>query len=174
MSKRNPWQIQCLQLLEASLQNLKLNKMTIDIRKATKKDLPAIHALVRELAVFEESESAFVATIEEYEEDFAAGIFESQVAEVEGEVVGMTLYYMTFSTWKGKMLYLEDFVIKKGFRRLGIGQHLFDAFLETAREKGCKLTKWQVLDWNETALKFYEKNNAVIEKDWWNGKIIFQ
>jgi len=86
----------------------------------------------------------------------------------------MTLYYMTFSTWKGKMLYLEDFVIKKGFRRLGIGQLLFDAFLETAREKGCKLTKWQVLDWNETALKFYEKNNAIIEKDWWNGKIIFQ
>jgi len=151
----------------------KSDKMTINIRKATKKDLPAIHALVRELAVFEESEAAFVASIEEYARDFEEGIFESQVAEAGGEVVGMTLYYMTFSTWKGKMLYLEDFVVKEGFRELGIGQLLFDAFLKTAREKDCKLAKWQVLDWNETALKFYKKNKAIVEKDWWNVKIIF-
>jgi len=85
----------------------------------------------------------------------------------------MALYYMTYSTWKGRMLYLEDFVVQEAFRKAGIGQQLFDGFLQEANNKGCKLVKWQVLDWNVPAIKFYEKNKAIIEKEWWNGKILF-
>lgn len=148
--------------------------MNIHIRKAEKRDIPAIHALVRELAVYEKAEEQFVASIEEYERDFEAGVYRALVAESDGKVVGMALSYMAYSTWKGKMLFLEDFVINEAYRRYGIGQLLFDAFLEEARREGCRLVKWQVLDWNKPAIKFYEKNKAMIEKDWWNGKIFLR
>lgn len=148
--------------------------MTATIRKATLTDIPAIHDLVRELAVYEKAEEEFIASLDEYERDFQDNIFRCQVAEVDGQVVGMVLYYMTYSTWKGRMLYLEDFVVQEAFRQKGIGQQLFDAFLEDARREGCRLVKWQVLDWNEPAIRFYEKNKAIIEKEWWNGKFFFQ
>ncbi|MEN0006296.1 MAG: GNAT family N-acetyltransferase [Bacteroidota bacterium] len=143
----------------------------MQIRLATFDDLPAIHQLVLELAIYEKAEHEFTATLEDYQKDFAANIFEAQVAEEEGKIVGMILYYMTYSTWKGRMLYLEDFVVNEAYRQRGVGQLLFDRLLEVALEKGCRLVKWQVLDWNEPAIKFYKKNKATIEKGWWNGKL---
>ena len=147
--------------------------MTI-VRKGRREDLPAVHRLVRELAVYEKAEHEFTATLEDYYTDFEAGIFQTIVAEWEGEVIGMALYYMTYSTWKGRMLYLEDFVVRESHRRRGIGQLIFDAYLAEAKALGCRLTKWQVLDWNTPAVQFYEKQSAVIEKEWWNGKISFK
>ncbi|HKK79412.1 MAG TPA: GNAT family N-acetyltransferase [Phaeodactylibacter sp.] len=144
------------------------------VRKGRREDLPAVHALVRELAVYEQAEHEFTATLEDYYADFEAGIFQTIVAERSGEVIGMALYYMTYSTWKGRMLYLEDFVVREADRRKGVGQLIFDAFLAEAKAQGCRLTKWQVLDWNTPAVQFYEKQSAAIEKEWWNGKISFQ
>ena len=95
------------------------------------------------------------------------------VAEVDNSIVGMTLYYDTFSTWKGKMLYLEDFVVKESYRSQGIGDLLFDATLVEAKKRKCLLMKWQVLDWNTEAVKFYKRKQAEIETEWWNGKIVF-
>lgn len=153
--------------------------MNIQIRPATIDDLPAIHALVHELAVYENAPEQHTATIEEYKRDFEAGIFESHIAvdtdNTEGEaIVGMIFYYMAYSTWRGRMLYLEDFVVTENYRKYGVGQQLFETFLEVARQKDCFLTKWQVLDWNTPAVNFYEKNKAIIEKEWWNGKIFLK
>lgn len=153
-------------------------KNNIVIRLASEADMPAIHALVHELAVYERAPEAHTATIEDYLRDFKGGIFESHVAVnideslgKQGEIVGMIFYYMAYSTWKGRMLYLEDFVVTENYRQYGVGQMLFETFLEIAREKECRLVKWQVLDWNEPAIKFYRKNEAIIENDWYNGKI---
>ena len=143
----------------------------IKIRQAILADIPVIFSLVEELALYEKAPEAVITSVEIYERDFNAGIFEAIVAEKEGEIIGMALYYMAYSTWKGRMLYLEDFVVRESARRFGVGQLLFDAYLNVAKEKGATLVKWQVLDWNEPAVKFYEKNNATIEKEWWNGKI---
>ncbi len=143
------------------------------VRLAEERDLPEIHALVRELAIFEKAESEFTAKLETYRENLRERNFEALVAEIDGQVVGMCLYYLTFSTWKGKMLYLEDFVVREAFRRHGIGQKLFDHLQQRAIDLGCQLLKWQVLDWNEPALSFYRKNKAIIEKEWWNGKLFF-
>lgn len=144
----------------------------MQIRKATAEDLPAIHGLVEELAIYEKEPAAFVATLEDYRRDFKAGWFEAIVAEpADGGIIGMAVFYETFSTWKGRMLYLEDFVVTEAHRKSGVGQLLFDRVLEIGREKDCKLLKWQVLDWNEPALRFYRKNSAEIEEGWWNGKI---
>lgn len=147
--------------------------MNIIIRPATEADLPAIHALVYELAVYEKEPESVETTPAEYLEDFRNGLFEATVAEADGQVVGMTLFYTAYSTWRGKMLYLDDFVVNEAYRRHGIGQLLFDAFVEEGRRRGCRLVKWQVLDWNEPALNFYRKNNAIIEENWWNGKILY-
>ncbi len=144
---------------------------TIRVRPALKEDMPAVHKLVRQLAVFEKAEEEFIATVEQYEQDFDEKVFEALVAEVNGEIRGMALYYLTYSTWKGKMLYLEDFVVEENYRSLGVGQLLFDRVIEEGRNKQCVLLKWQVLDWNKDALRFYERNNAIIEQEWWTGKL---
>ncbi len=143
----------------------------IIIRSATEADLPAIHGLMFELALYEKEPEAVETTPEEYLEDFRKGIFESHVAEMDGKIVGMTLFFMAYSSWRGKMLYLDDFVVTESCRRYGVGQMLFDAFLEEGRKRGCRLVNWQVLDWNEPALKFYRKNEAIVETGWWNVKM---
>jgi GNAT superfamily N-acetyltransferase len=141
------------------------------IRFATEADMPFIHALVYELAVYEKEPEAVFTNPEEYLADFKAGRFECMVAEVEGKIVGMTLFYEAYSSWKGRMLYLDDFVVNDAYRSMGIGQQLFDAFVEEGRNRNCRLVKWQVLDWNEPAIRFYEKNKAIIERNWWNVKM---
>ncbi|HAD13482.1 MAG TPA: GNAT family N-acetyltransferase [Saprospirales bacterium] len=140
------------------------------IRPATEADIPFIHHLVYELAVYEKEPEAVFTTPEEYLEDFRKGLFESRVAEVDGNVVGMTLFFMAYSSWKGKMLYLDDFVVNEAYRGLGVGQMLYDNFIAEGKSRGCRLVKWQVLDWNEPAIRFYKRNNAIIETGWWNVK----
>lgn len=141
------------------------------MREATRADLPAIHELVAELAEYEKAPQEFVATLTEYQRDFDAGFFEALVAEHAGQIVGMMVWYRAYSTWKGRMLYLEDFVVRADWRRRGVGEKLWEHLVAKARQLGCKLIKWQVLDWNEPAIRFYEKIGAEIEKGWWNGKL---
>jgi GNAT superfamily N-acetyltransferase len=143
------------------------------IRKCTKADLSAMLDLVHELAEFEKESVAVVASLSEYEEQYEAKGFDAFVAEDNGVVVGMALYYTIFSTWKGKCVFLEDFVVKSSYRSAGVGQMLWDELLEETKRQGCRQLRWQVLDWNEHAVRFYERNNAVILKDWWNGRINF-
>lgn len=147
-----------------------MTKPNVKIRPATEADIPDIHALMFELAVYEKDPESVFTSPEEYLEDFRKGLFESMVAEIDGKIVGMTLYFMAYSSWKGKMLYLDDFVVNAAYRRFGIGQLLYDAFMAEAKLRGCRLVKWQVLDWNEPAIQFYQKNHAIIETGWWNVK----
>lgn len=144
------------------------------IRKAVREELPAVRQLVYELAVFEKEPEALVASPAEYEQAYDEGLIDVLVACSHTDIVGMALFYSTFSTWKGKTLYLEDFYVKPEFRNLGIGQQLFDAFVQEAKETGARQAKWQVLDWNTEAQRFYVRNQAVLEKNWWNGKILVE
>jgi GNAT superfamily N-acetyltransferase len=147
--------------------------MKCTIRNANFKDLGAIYDLVIELAIYENEPEAVTATLKDYEKNFKAQVFQSIVAELDGKIIGACIYYITWSTWKGRMVYLEDFIVTKVYRKKGFGQLLFDQFLAEAKKMNAIMVKWQVLDWNEPAIRFYEKNKATIEKEWWNGKIIF-
>jgi len=140
------------------------------IRKGTKADLPDVHALVVELAIYEKEPNAVIATLDDYQKDFEAGIFQTLIAEKGGKTLGMMLYFMTYSTWKGKMMYLDDFVVKESSRGMGIGQLLYDQFIVESKKAGAKLVKWQVLNWNKPAISFYKKNETIIEDEWYNVK----
>jgi GNAT superfamily N-acetyltransferase len=145
----------------------------IQIRKANKEDVKDIYNLVLELAIFENEPTALKIDVEDYLKAFDESLFNCTVAECDGNIIGIAVYYMTFSTWRGRCMYLEDFYVKPDFRKFGTGQRLFDAYLNEAKMSKATMAKWQVLDWNEIGLNFYEKNNAIIEKNWWNGKIYF-
>ena len=137
----------------------------MNIRKANKEDLPSIYNLVKTLANYEKSETEVTATLEDYQNDFQAGVFQAHVAEMEDKIIGMMIYYMTYSTWKGRMLYLEDFMVYEEYRRLGVGQLLWDELCKEAKRQGARLLKWQVLDWNESAIKFYKKIKQLLKRN---------
>ena len=149
-----------------------MTDLQIIIRKAELDDMDGIFELVRELAIYEKAENEVSIDPDYYRSSFAQGLFQSIVALHQTKIVGTCIYYPTFSTWKGKMLYLEDFVVKESYRQYGIGQQLYDQLTSIAQSEQYNLMKWQVLDWNDPAIKFYQKNNAQIEKDWWNCKVI--
>ena len=147
--------------------------MNISLRKATKKDLPEVLALVKELALYENAPDEVIITLEELEQDGFDGppLFKIILAVNENVVVGMSFYYTRYSTWKGRCLYLEDLVVKEEYRGQKIGELLFEATIEAAKEMNAKLMTWQVLDWNEPALNFYKKFNAEMDGEWISGKL---
>lgn len=147
--------------------------MEITIRKATKNDLPEVLNLIKELALFEKLPQEVTITLEQLEADGFGKhpLYWIILAQNNKEIVGMSFYYIRYSTWKGKCLYLEDLVVKEAYKQKGIGSLLFNATLEAAKEMQAKLMTWQVLDWNKPAIEFYKKFNAELDAEWINGKI---
>lgn len=144
--------------------------MNIHIRAAVQQDCPRLLELINELAVYEKAPEEVTVTLEEFE---AAGfgerpVWKAFVAECDGVVQGFALYYIRYSTWKGCRLYLEDFLVTEEMRGRGIGKLLFDRIVREAKEKGFNGMTWQVLDWNEPAINFYNKYQAHLEAGWLN------
>ncbi|RAU84386.1 GNAT family N-acetyltransferase [Pontibacter arcticus] len=144
--------------------------MDIQIRKGTKEDLPQVRALIVELADYERAVHEVTNTLADMQRDGFGDhpIFQFFVAESEEGIVGIALYYTAYSTWKGKMLFLEDLVVTESLRGTGIGKKLFDAVAREAKETGAKRFKWQVLNWNESAIGFYKKIGANLDEEWIN------
>ena len=147
--------------------------MAITIRKGVKTDLSAVLDLIKELADFENAKDQVSITLEDLEKD---GFGENPwywflVAEKDNEIVGLSFYWIRYSTWKGKFLFLEDFVIKKEYKRQGIGSKLFEETINICKKQKLNGMTWQVLNWNTPAIKFYKKYNADISQEWLNGKL---
>jgi GNAT superfamily N-acetyltransferase len=149
--------------------------MKTEIRTALITDVPAILELVQGLADYEKEPEAVVATAAHYEETGFGDkpIWKAFVAIVENRTVGFALIYDRFSTWKGKMVYLEDFYVIPEYRKFGLGAQLFETVIDYAKTNKYSGLVWQVLDWNDLAIKFYEKYQTEFDKGWWNGKIMF-
>lgn len=142
------------------------------VRKATKEDMASVHRLIGELALYEKAPHEFTLTLEQLIEDGFGEypVYECLVAGIQEEVVGMALFYTKYSTWKGKCIYLDDIVVNEAFRRFGIGSALFAELKQIAKQRDAKRLEWQVLDWNEPAIQFYNKQNAVLDSEWINCK----
>lgn len=147
--------------------------MSVTIRKAQKEDCPRLLELIKELAEYEKAPQEVTVSIEEFE-DSGFGVkpvWEAFVAEIDGKIEGMSLYYIRYSTWKGRRLYLEDIIVTNNHRGKGIGKLLFDKTLQVSKENGYSGMVWQVLDWNEPAINFYKKYQADFDAGWLNGSI---
>jgi GNAT superfamily N-acetyltransferase len=138
------------------------------IRKGEPADMPAVLDLITELAVFERQPDAVVVTAADLVRDgFQENpLFHTFVAELDGTIVGMALYYYRYSTWKGKTIHLEDLILKENYRKQGIGFALYQKVIETGYHESVRRIEWNVLDWNTPAIEFYQKTGAVVFDDW--------
>ncbi len=143
------------------------------IRKGTQTDLQAAHDLIIELAVYENAPNEVETTVESMLEDGFGknSIFEFFVAEENGVIVGLALFYYRYSTWKGKSIYLEDLVVSEKHRGKGYGKALLDAIVKEAKSINANQVCWQVLDWNEPAINFYKSLNAILDAEWINCRL---
>lgn len=159
----------------------KPNEMKIHIRRSKKEDAARMMELIRELAAFEKEPDEVTVSSEHFIETGFGNhpVWNAFVIEVEDEtnskteIAGFALYYTRYSTWKGKRLYLEDIIITEKMRGKGLGKLLFDRLISEAKENGFTGMTWQVLDWNEPAIRFYKKYNATLTPGWLNGNINF-
>lgn len=149
--------------------------MTVTIREALPGDEHILIDLIKGLAEFEKD----LAAVENTPEKLARDLFdlkrcEALIAEQNGSVIGFTLFYTSYSTWKGPCMYLEDLYIVPEARGSGAGGMLFDRVVEIAKERNFSRMDWQILDWNKPAIEFYKKRNAQIDEEWLNGRLFFR
>jgi GNAT superfamily N-acetyltransferase len=155
--------------LKVNMQKAKNKKESVKIRDAKKKDMPALVSLIKELAHFEKAPDAVIVTVNDLVHDGFGEkpCFKSYVAELDGEVVGMALFYTGYSTWKGKLVYLDDLIVKESHRNKGIGKMLMDEVIRFAAKENARMLKWQVLRWNKNAIRFYKRYQNIIFDDEW-------
>ena len=145
--------------------------MQVNIRKAVMEDCHRMMELIHELALYEKAPEEVTVSFDHFvDSGFGENpVWWAFVAETDGQVNGFALYYIRYSTWKGKRLYLEDILVTEKLRGKGIGKLLFDRLMEECREKKYSGMAWQVLDWNEPAIQFYRKyKDLQIDSGWLN------
>ena len=142
----------------------------IEIRSGKIEDLPQVLQLVKELAEYEKALHEVTNTVALMEKQGFGEkpLFGFFVAEEDQKIIGISLYYYRYSTWKGKRLYLEDIVVTGSYRGKGIGHLLFEETMRFALKSDCSGMQWQVLDWNEPAINFYKKYQARLDNEWIN------
>jgi GNAT superfamily N-acetyltransferase len=140
----------------------------MNIRKGKKEDMNGVLALIQELAVFEKEPDAVLITEEDLIRDGFGDnpLFQVFVAEVANEIVGIALYYYRYSTWKGKTIHLEDLVVKDSMRGTGLGYALYSEIIKQAKKDQVRRIDWNVLDWNTSAIEFYENSGAKVLEEW--------
>ena len=141
----------------------------MSIRKARVEDCEKIVELIHDLAVYEKEPDSVKINIEDLKRDgFGENpLFQCLIAELDGVVVGFSLYFFTWSTWEGKpSLYLEDLYVKDAGRGKGFGVALLKELAKIALEKNCARFEWSVLDWNDLARDFYHKLGAKHKEGW--------
>lgn len=146
------------------------------IRKAVPEDCAAMLELVKELADYEKALHEVTLTLEDFIEDGfgKSPVWGAFVAELDGKIVGISLYYDRYSTWKGRRLYLEDLVVTEKLRGKQIGKKLFEATLEYGKSNEYSGMVFQVLNWNESAINFYKKYSPKFDDEWLNVSIGFK
>jgi GNAT superfamily N-acetyltransferase len=147
--------------------------MDVIIEDAEEGDVYAICSLIKELADYERAPHEAELTPQQLLKDGFSenNIFHCFVARFNDEVIGIALTYIKYSTWKGKCVFLEDIIVTESYRGKGIGSLLFNRVAQYAHSLNAARLEWQVLEWNEPAIKFYQKMGATLDPEWVNGKL---
>ncbi|SNR54517.1 GNAT family N-acetyltransferase [Lutibacter flavus] len=147
--------------------------MSFIIREGKKEDMPSVLKLIKELAHFEKESNAVIITVDDLEKDGFGKfpLFKIFVAEMAEEIVGIAIFYPRYSTWKGPTIHLEDLIVTENKRGFKIGSALYKKVIEYGYNKGVERIEWNVLDWNEPAIKFYESTGAKVLRDWDTAQI---
>jgi len=142
----------------------------INIRRATKEDIGLVRDLVMELAIFEKAPEEVTSSLTDYvQEGFSDNpLFTANLIYLNDELAGFSLWYYRFSTWKGRRFYLEDLYIKEAYRGKGLGRKLINEAIEEAKRMKCTGMMWQVLDWNQPAIDFYNTLGVKLDAGWLN------
>ncbi|MGJ8737027.1 GNAT family N-acetyltransferase [Zobellia laminariae] len=142
--------------------------MNYSIREAREGDMSQVLTLIKELAIFEKESNAVEVTVDDLKKDGFGEkkLFHCFVGEINGEIVGMALVYPRYSTWKGPIIHLEDLIVTEKMRGSGLGSALLKEVVKYGNNLGVRRICWEVLDWNEPAIAFYEKNGARVMRDW--------
>jgi GNAT superfamily N-acetyltransferase len=138
------------------------------IRAAAISDVPLLLTFFRELAEYEGQPGAVVLNEETLARDGfgAQPKFSSLIAEWDGQAIGYALLFRFYSTWKGSGIFLEDLFVREAFRGRGIGRALLSQVARIARQEGCYGIRWEVLGWNESAIKFYKSLGGAFFDEW--------
>lgn len=141
----------------------------LNIRYAVENDTPEILKLIKELAEYEEL-SHIVSADEQILKETLFGkdkFVEILLAEMDGKIVGQAIFFKNFSTFLGKSgIYLEDLFVQPQMRGRGVGKALLERIIAIAKERQYGRVEWSVLDWNKSAIDFYEKLGAKQLDDW--------
>jgi len=143
--------------------------MNYTIREASAEDIPQVLQLIKELAAFEKEANAVSVTAADLIRDgFGPNkLFQCFVGETSTNVIGgMALVYPRYSTWKGPVIHLEDLIVTEKLRGSGLGNALLSKVVQYGYQLGVKRISWEVLDWNEPAISFYERKGAKVMRDW--------
>ncbi len=142
--------------------------MEYNIREAITTDMSQVLQLIKELALFEKEGNAVEVTVKNLVKDGFGDTkrFHCFVAEANDSLVGMALVYPRYSTWKGPVIHLEDLIVTEQMRGSGLGTALLTEVIKYSAELGVKRISWEVLDWNEPAIKFYQSKGANVMRDW--------
>ncbi|MDO6470751.1 GNAT family N-acetyltransferase [Maribacter sp. 1_MG-2023] len=142
--------------------------MNYTIRVAQREDMSQVLHLIQELASFEKEDDAVEVSVQNLEEDGFGKqkLFHCFVAEKNDKIVGMALVYPRYSTWKGPVIHLEDLIVTEEMRGSGLGTALLNEVVKYGDELGVKRISWEVIDWNEPAIGFYESKGANVMRDW--------
>ena len=138
------------------------------IREALATDMTQVLGLIEELAVFEKEEDAVEISAQDLVND-GFGLekkFQCFVADKQDVIVGLALVYPRYSTWKGTVLHLEDLIVTEQMRGSGLGTALLDRVVQYGNDLRVKRISWEVIDWNESAIRFYERKGANVMRDW--------
>jgi GNAT superfamily N-acetyltransferase len=146
-----------------------MEKQMLLIRNATAADAPLLTAMIRELAEFEHEQDQVDITAEDLVRDGfrSSPCFQALIAEWDGQTAAYALYFFTYSTWAGRpCLFVEDLFVRAEFRRKGIGKALLKHMAALAREQNCYGMRWEVLNWNTSAIDFYRSLGAKLQSEW--------
>ena len=142
--------------------------MDYTIRPAREADMADVLRLIHELAVFEKEPEAVEVTLEQLLADGfgTSPKYACLVGSRNGVIAGMALFYPRYSTWKGPVIHLEDLIVTESARGTGLGSALLTEVIRHAAGLGANRESWEVLDWNDPAIAFYEGRGAHVMREW--------